>query len=268
MVQHCWHQISEGDDQVTDHIKVSKSNGILTLIMDRADKKNALTDEMYGVLADEIEAAGTDAAIRVVVIRGEGDIFTAGNDIAEFAASKPGSLQNVGRFIKAIAEIEKPLIAAVQGRAVGVGTTMLLHCDYVILADDAKLSTPFVNLGLVPEAASSMLLPARIGHLRAFSMLALGEVVAARDALAWGLATAVVPGAELVAAIEAVAVRIAKQPLGAVKATKRLMRDTATITAQMGVEGKEFSARLQSPEAQEAFMAFAQRRAPDFAKFA
>lgn len=253
---------------MTDHIKVSKSDGVLTLVMGRADKKNALTNAMYGVLADEIEAARTDAAVRVVVIRGEGDMFTAGNDVAEFASAKPGSLQNVGRFIRAIAETDKPLIAAVQGRAVGVGTTMLLHCDYVILADDAKLTTPFVNLGLVPEAASSMLLPARIGHLRAFSMLALGEAVEARDAVAWGLATAVVPIAELVPAIEAVAARITKQPLGAVKATKRLMRDSATVTAHMGVEGKEFAERLQSPEAQEAFMAFAQRRAPDFSKFA
>lgn len=246
---------------MTDHIKVSSADGILTLVMDRADKKNALTNAMYSVLADEIEAARTDAAIRVVVIRGEGDMFTAGNDVAEFATSKPGSLQNVSRFIRAIAETEKPLIAAVQGRAVGVGTTMLLHCNYVILADDAKLTTPFVNLGLVPEAASSMLLPARIGHLRAFAMLALGEAVEAQDAVAWGLATTVVPVAELVAAIEAVAVRIAKQPLGAVKATKQLMRDTAAVTAHMDVESKEFMERLQGPEAQEAFTAFAQRRA-------
>ena len=253
---------------MTEYVKVTKADGILTLVLNRADKKNALTNDMYGVLADEISGAQSDKAVRVIVIRGEGDMFTAGNDVAEFATSKPGTLKNVGRFIRAIAETDKPLIAAVQGRAVGVGTTMLLHCDYVILADDAKLTTPFVNLGLVPEAASSMLLPARIGHLRAFSMLALCEAVEAQDALAWGLATTVVPVAELVSAIEAVAARIAKQPLGAVKATKRLMRDTAAVTAHMDVEGKEFMERLQSPEAQEAFMAFAQRRAPDFSKFA
>lgn len=253
---------------MTNHVRVSKADGILTLVMDRADKKNALTNKMYGVLADEIEAARTDATVRVIVIRGEGDMFTAGNDVAEFASAKPGSLQNVGRFIRVIAEIDKPLIAAVQGRAVGVGTTMLLHCDYVILADDAKLTTPFVNLGLVPEAGSSMLLPARIGHLRAFSMLALGDPVEARDAVAWGLATKVVPIDELFPALEAIAARIAKQPPGAVKATKRLMRDSSTVTAHMGVEGEEFAQRLQSPEAQEAFIAFAQRRAPDFSKFA
>jgi enoyl-CoA hydratase/carnithine racemase len=254
---------------MTDYVKVTKADGILTLVLNRADKKNALTNDMYGVLADEISGAQTDKAVRVIVIRGEGDMFTAGNDVAEFASSKPGDgARNVGRFIRAIAEIDKPLIAAVQGRAVGVGTTMLLHCDHVILADDAKLTTPFVNLGLVPEAASSMLLPSRIGHLRAFSMLALGEPVEARDALTLGLASAVVPVGELVGAIEAAAARIAKQPLGAVQATKRLMRDAEKATAHMDVEGKEFLQRLQSPEAKEAFMAFAQRRAPDFTQFA
>jgi enoyl-CoA hydratase/carnithine racemase len=177
-------------------------------------------------------------------------------------------LLNVGRFIRAIAEIEKPLIAAVQGRAVGVGTTMLLHCDYVVLAEDVRLSTPFASLGLVPEAASSMLLPARIGHLRAFAMLAIGEVVDARDAVTWGLANAVVPVGDLASAIEAVAARIASQPAGAVQATKRLMRDAAMVIARMDVEGEEFVRRLQSPEAKEAFAAFAQRRAPDFAQFA
>jgi len=253
---------------MTAHITVGKADGVLTLVMNRPEKKNALTDAMYGILADEIEGAQTDSATRVVVIRGEGDMFTAGNDLADFAAAKPGEgPRNVGRFIHAIARATKPLIAAVQGRAVGVGTTMLLHCDYVLLAEDAKLTTPFVNLGLVPEAASSLLLPARIGHLRAFSMLALGEAVAAHEAVAWGLANAVVPLGELVSAIEAVAARIARQPTGAVQATKRLMRDAEQLTGQMAVEGKEFTARLQSPEAKEAFMAFAQRREPDFTQF-
>ena len=254
---------------MSDHIKVSKADGILTLVMNRPEKKNSLTNDMYGVLADQIEAAQGDNAVRVIVLRGEGDMFTAGNDVTEFAAAKPDDgPRHVSRFIRAIAECGKPLIAAVQGRAVGVGTTMLLHCDYVILSDDAKLSTPFVNLGLVPEAASSRLLPARIGHLRAFAMLALGEIVEARDAVAWGLATAVVPAGELVSAIETVAARIARQPIGAVQATKRLMRDREAVTAHMAVEGKEFMQRLQSPEAKEAFMAFAERRAPDFTRFA
>jgi enoyl-CoA hydratase/carnithine racemase len=253
---------------MTAHITVGKADSVLTLVMNRPEKKNALTDAMYGVLADEIEAAETDKAVRVIVIRGEGDMFTAGNDLADFAAARPDDgTRNVGRFIHALARATKPLIAAVQGRAVGVGTTMLLHCDYVVLAEDAKLTTPFVNLALVPEAASSLLLPARIGHLRAFAMLALGEAVEAQQAVEWGLANRVVPLGELVPAIEGAAARIARQPLGAIQATKRLMRDAEQLTGQMAVEGKEFSARLQSPEAKEAFMAFAQRREPDFTQF-
>jgi enoyl-CoA hydratase/carnithine racemase len=253
---------------MTEHILSTNANGVLTLIMNRPDKKNALTEAMYGALADGIEAAQTDPTIRVVVLRGAGDMFTAGNDVAEFAAARPDDgPRHVARFIRAIAVAAKPLIAAVQGRAVGVGTTMLLHCDHVILAEGAQLTTPFVSLGLVPEAASSLLLPARIGHVRAFAMLALGEAVDARDAVAWGLANAVVPQEELETAIAAAAGRIARQPLGAVIATKALMRDTDTITTQMDVEGTEFLARLQSPEAKEAFMAFAQRRAPDFTQF-
>lgn len=251
---------------MTDHIKVNRTGGILTLIMNRPDKKNALTDAMYGVLADQIEAARNDPAIRVVVLRGEGDMFTAGNDVMKFASSKPGGLTNVLRFIQAIAETDKPLIAAVQGRAVGVGTTMLLHCDYVLLADDARLSTPFVNLGLVPEAGASMLLPARIGHLRAFAMLALGEAIGAQDAVAWGLATAVVPASDLSASIEAVAARMATQPIGAVMATKRLMREGEVLAAQIAEEAHIFAERLHSPEAREAFLAFVQRRPPDFSK--
>ena len=253
---------------MTAHIIVSKADGLLTLVMNRPKKRNALTDAMYGVLADELEGAQTDNATRVIVIRGEGDMFTAGNDLADFAAAKPDDgVRNVSRFIQALARATKPLVAAVQGRAVGVGTTMLLHCDYVVLAEDAKLTTPFVNLALVPEAASSLLLPARIGHLRAFSMLGLGEAVEARQAVEWGLANAVVPLGELVPAIEAVAARIARQPTGAIQATKRLMRDAEQLTGQMAVEGEEFTARLQSPEAKEAFMAFAQRREPDFTQF-
>ncbi|QAY78797.1 enoyl-CoA hydratase [Sphingosinicella sp. BN140058] len=254
---------------MTDHIKTSKAEGVLTLMMDRPDKKNALTDAMYKVLADQLEAAQEDGEVRVILIRGAGEAFTAGNDIGEFAAAAAGggALGNVVRFIKALANNDKPLVAAVQGRAVGVGTTMLLHCDHVILADDAQLSTPFVSLALVPEAASSLLLPARIGHLRAFSMLALGEPVSAGDAVAWGLANATVPAAQLGSAAAEIVQRLARQPLGALIATKRLMRDAGTVTAHMDVESAQFVARLSSPEAREAFMAFAQRRAPDYTPF-
>ncbi|PSJ39488.1 enoyl-CoA hydratase [Allosphingosinicella deserti] len=254
---------------MSEHIRIRNAEGVLTLVMDRPDKKNALTDAMYRVLADQIAGAQNDADVRVIVLRGEGEMFTAGNDIGEFAAAAAGGaeLGNVGRFIKALAANEKPLVAAVQGRAVGVGTTMLLHCDHVVLAEDAQLSTPFVSLALVPEAASSLLLPARIGHLRAFSMLALGEPVSAADAIAWGLANQAVPAAELQAAAEGIAQRLSRQPLGAIMATKRLMRDAAGIAAHMDVETAQFLTRLGTPEAREAFMAFAQRRAPDYTQF-
>ena len=151
---------------MTEHIKIEKSDGILSLTMARPDKKNALTNAMYGALADAIEAAETDASVRVLLIRGEGDMFTAGNDVGEFAAIATGAVQgerHVGRFLQALARSSRPLVAAVQGRAVGIGTTMLLHCDLVVLAENALLSTPFVNLALVPEAASSLLMPLRIG---------------------------------------------------------------------------------------------------------
>jgi enoyl-CoA hydratase/carnithine racemase len=251
---------------MTDHIRVTKAGGVLTLTLDRPDKKNALTDTMYAALADALDAAEHVDAVRAILIRGEGDMFTAGNDLGEFAAVAAGGgvPRNVVRFLNALASATKPLVAVVQGRAVGVGMTMLLHADHVVLAEDAVLSAPFVNLALVPEAASSLLLPARIGHVRAFAVMALGETVGAADAVAWGLANRVVPVAELDAAALAVATRLTRLPPGAVRASKTLMRATEAIVGQMAVEMQEFGARLTSPEAQEAFRAFAERRAPDF----
>ncbi|QNQ10755.1 enoyl-CoA hydratase [Sphingomonas alpina] len=251
---------------MTDHIQIQKSNGVLTLVMNRPDKKNALTDAMYEALADAIEASNDDGDVQVILIRSEGDLFTSGNDIGEFAVVAAGGEgpRNVARFIRAIATATKPLIAAVQGRAVGVGATMLLHCDHVVLAEDAQLTTPFVSLALVPEAASSLLLTRRIGHVRAFSMFALGEAVNAHDAVAWGLANSVVPLGALLETARAVAERLTKQPLGALVATKGLMRDNDAITAHMDVESRLFLERLSTAEAREAFTAFAQRRAPDF----
>jgi enoyl-CoA hydratase/carnithine racemase len=255
---------------MTELIQVAKSNGVLTLVFSRPEKKNALTDAMYNVLANELEAAETDPSVRAILFRSEGDLFCAGNDVTEFAmaATSGTTLGHVKRFIAALAGATKPLIAAVQGRAVGIGTTLLLHCDYVVLAEDAQLSTPFVGLALVPEAASSLLLPQRIGHARAFAMFVLGDAVNAQDAFSWGIANKVVARAELEAAARHVADRIAKQPLGAVIATKKLMRDAATITAHMNVETEQFASRLTTAEAREAFMAFAERRASDFTKLA
>src|SRR6201997_197610 len=219
-------QISQRRRRMTEQIEVKNESGILTLTLKRPDKKNALTNEMYGALADAIKGAESDPAVRVVLIRGEGDSFTAGNDLGEFAAVAAGKAQgerHVTRFIHALGRATKPLVAAVQGRAVGVGTTMLLHCDLVVLADNAQLSTPFVSLALVPEAASSLLMPARIGHARAYEMFALGETVPAKSALEWGLANRVVPLGKLDAEALVLAQRLARQPAGALTATKKLM---------------------------------------------
>ncbi|WP_027520751.1 enoyl-CoA hydratase [Bradyrhizobium sp. Ec3.3] len=256
---------------MTEHVRTEMTNGVLTLTLARPDKKNALTDAMYGKLADTIEGAETDSSVRVLLIRGEGDMFTAGNDVGEFAAVATGKSEgsrNVVRFIQSLARCTRPLVAAVQGRAVGVGTTMLLHCDLVVLADNALLSTPFVSLALVPEAASSLLMPLRIGHVRAYEMFALGEAVPANTALEWGLASRVVPLAQLDAEAAALARRLAQQPAGALVATKQLMRNGEALVAQMAAEGEQFAKRLRTAEAREAFTAFAERRPPDFTKVA
>ncbi len=254
-----------------DHIKIETDGGILTLTMARPDKKNALTNLMYAALADAIEGAETDSSVRVVLLRGEGDMFTAGNDVAEFAAIAKGGHQgerHVGRFLQALARLTRPLVAAVQGRAVGIGTTMLLHCDLVVLAENAQLSTPFVSLALVPEAASSLLMPLRIGYARAYEMFALGEPVEAKSAVAWGLANRIVPMEKLDAEARGLATRLARQPAGALGTTKRLMRNPDLLGAQMQAEGERFAERLRTVEAQEAFAAFAERRPPDFLKLA
>ena len=185
---------------MTDHVIVEKSAKVLTLTLNRPDKKNALTRAMYRTLADEITAADTDPQVRCVLIKANGDMFTAGNDLADFAAinsqthaPKP---EDGNPFLPALAKARTPIVAAVNGRAVGVGVTMLLHCDLVYVAEDTLLSTPFVNLALVPEAASSLLLPTRIGHARAFEMFVLGEPVPAEKAVSWGIANRMVPTAK------------------------------------------------------------------------
>jgi enoyl-CoA hydratase/carnithine racemase len=254
---------------MTDHVQVAVDAGVMTITLARPDKKNALSNAMYGVLADSLERAESDPAVRVVVFQADGDSFSAGNDLQDFAAQATGAFtgeRHVMRFLKNLAKATRPLVAAVQGQAVGVGTTMLLHCDLVFTSPDAKLTVPFVNLALVPEAASSLLLPARIGHPRAYAMFALGEAVSGETAVAWGIANACVPLADLRAKARATADQLAKRPLGALTATKSLMRDAEAISALMDREGELFGQRLQTAEAREAFMAFAERRAPDFSK--
>jgi enoyl-CoA hydratase/carnithine racemase len=255
---------------VTDHVLVEKSANVLALTLNRPDKKNALTRAMYRTLADEIGAADTDPEVRCILIKANGDMFTAGNDLADFAAinsqthaPKP---EDGNPFLPALGRAKTPIVAAVNGRAVGVGVTMLLHCDLVYVAENALLSTPFVNLALVPEAASSLLLPLRIGHARAFEMFVLGEPVSAEKAVSWGIANRMVPLAELHQAAQAAAAAVAARAPAAVVTTKGLMRDPAAMLARMAEEGGHFLRQLQSAEFKEAFAAFSERRAPDFGK--
>jgi enoyl-CoA hydratase/carnithine racemase len=213
---------------MTDHVKTDLDAGILTVTLARADKKNALTDAMYGALADALAGAEADQGVRVILLQGEGDSFTAGNDLSDFSAQSRGEQKgerHVLRFLNCLAAATRPLVAAVQGNAVGVGTTMLLHCDLVYVADTARLSTPFVNLALVPEAASSLLLPARIGHVRAFEMFALGEPLDGRTALAWGIANRAVPADRVEATAADLAAKVAARAPNSIRKTKRLMRD-------------------------------------------
>jgi enoyl-CoA hydratase/carnithine racemase len=254
---------------MNQEVDVAVANGVMTVTISRPGKLNAITNEMYGALADAIERANADGGVRALLIQAEGDMFTAGNDLAEFAKqAKDDSSQerHVVRFLRNLANATVPVVAAVQGKAVGIGTTMLLHCDYVILSEEAQLITPFVNLALVPEAASSYLLPSRIGHVRAFEMFALGDPVSADNAVAWGIANRRVPVAELHTEARRIAEKIATKPYGSLTATKRLMRDAEQLIAQMDRESTVFLERLASAEAKEAFLAFAEKRQPDFTK--
>jgi enoyl-CoA hydratase/carnithine racemase len=259
---------------MTDHILIEKSDGVLTLTFNRPEKKNAITRDMYQALGEAIDQAEFDPEVRCVLIQANGDMFTAGNDLADFAAVNAGDAdagearRGGNPLLAALARAKTPLVAAVNGRAVGVGTTMLLHCDLVYVSEDALLTTPFVNLALVPEAASSLTLPGRIGHARAFAMFVLGEAVDAKKAVDWGIANAAVPLEQLRARARAAADAVAARPPAAVTITKALMRDAAGIAERMDEEGMHFAAQLKSPEAKEAFAAFAEKRAPDFSKVA
>lgn len=248
-------------------ILTSTSDGILTVTFNRPDKKNALTGAMYAALADTLEAAETDGAVRVILFTGNGGAFTAGNDLQDFLNNPPeGENTPVFRFLRAISTASKPMIAAVSGVAVGVGTTMLLHCDLAYAAENAKLSLPFVNLALVPEAASSLLLPRMVGHHRAAELFLLGEPFTAATAKEYGIVNAVFPADSLLDEAMSVARKIAAKPPTAVKLTKQLLRQAkGDVAAQMATEGAHFRTQLRSAEAREAMTAFFEKRPPKFA---
>ncbi|MGB7690927.1 MAG: crotonase/enoyl-CoA hydratase family protein [Pseudolabrys sp.] len=231
--------------------------------INRPEKKNALTLAMYESMAAAIEDSATEASVRCLLISGTHDVFCAGNDLNDFVAmARSGALgAPIVRFLHALARCEKPLVAAVSGAAVGVGTTMLLHCDQVIASDTATLLTPFVSLGLLPEAGSSLLAPRLMGHARAFSLLVMGKSLSAEEAKAAGIITAVVPAGELDARSLEVAREIAALPPESVAAARRLMRGSVEeIVARIDEEVEVFKTRLASPEAQKAFAAFLTRK--------
>ncbi len=247
-------------------ILVHEADGMLELRFNRPEKKNAITGAMYDALTAALLDAVARPAIRVVLIAGEGETFTAGNDIKDFLGMTGGLADAPpARFISAIATLAKPLVAAVHGPAIGVGATLLLHCDLVYASPEASLSVPFVDLGLVPEAGSSMLLPLRVGYARAAALLLLGEAMDAQAALAAGLVNAIVPGDALHGHAREKAQKLAAKPPGALAATRALMRgEPGTLHAHMRQEAAAFSQALKGAEAREAFTAFLERRAPNF----
>jgi enoyl-CoA hydratase/carnithine racemase len=252
-------------------ILVSSTEGVLTLRLNRPARKNALTAAMYQTLAEQLRQADVDSAVRVVLITGQDEIFTAGNDIEDFLKQPALDEQApVLQFLQAISTFSKPLIAAVSGPAVGVGTTLLLHCDLVYASETAMFALPFVQLGLCPEAAASYLLPRLVGYQRAVEKLFLGESFGAEEAQDMGLVNRIVAHDGLLDVAERQAARLAALPNAALRATKQLLKtsDASAVSEAMQREVARFQQLLHAPEAKEAFTAFLEKRKPDFSKCA
>ena len=252
------------DDIVTEH-----SEGILRVELNRPAKKNAMTSGMYATLADIFNAAAKDESVRVVLWHGAGDAFTAGNDIKDFLENPPGTEESPqSRLMHALLDFDKPLIAAVHGAAVGGGTTMLLHCDFVYAAENTRFQTPFINLALLPEFGSSNLLPLAIGHKRAAELILLGFPFGAKRAQELGLVTQVVSDEDLLSVATETARNLVAKPADALQASKRLLKRSFRdqISAAMEAENEAFSRQTRSEEAKEAFTAFLEKRPPDFSK--
>jgi enoyl-CoA hydratase/carnithine racemase len=254
---------------MSNDILTHVERGVMTITLNRLDRKNSITSAMYGAMADALAAAESDAAVRVAVLQGHETVFSAGNDIGDFLNKPPAGMDSpVFRFLRGIATFPKPLLAAVCGPAVGVGTTLLFHCDLVYAGDNAAFSMPFVNLGLCPEAASSLLVPQMLGYHRAAEALLLGEPFMAEAALEVGLVNRVVPPTEANGVAQAAARKLAAKPLSSLVETKRLMKkgQQQLVLQQMAEEGQSFSRMLGEPAAKEAFGAFMEKRKPDFSK--
>lgn len=255
---------------MSSDILTHAERGVLTITLNRLERKNAITLAMYDAMAQALAGADQDPGIRVVLLQGHETVFSAGNDIADFLNRPPGNMESPAfRFLRAIAVFTKPLLAAVCGPAVGIGTTMLLHCDLVYAGDNAAFSMPFVNLGVCPEAASSLLVPQMLGYHRAAEALLLGEPFMAEAALEVGLVNRIVPPTEANAIAQSIAQKLAAKPASSLIETKRLMKkgQQQLVLQQMAEEGASFSRMLGEPAAREAFGAFMEKRVPDFSKF-
>ena len=248
-------------------ILIHTDGGVSTITFNRLDKKNALTEAMYSALAEAMQQAASDDAVRVLVIQGDASVFTAGNDIKDFLEHPPTSTDApVFRFLRQLVSFPKPLIAAVAGPAVGVGTTMLFHCDLVYAGDNAASAMPFVNLGLCPEAGSSLLAPQLVGHQRAAELLLLGEPFLAETARDIGLVNRITAPTEVNALALAQAQRLASKPMSSLLETKRLLKQgqQAALLERVAEEAAVFARMLGEPAAREAFTAFMEKRAPQF----
>lgn len=253
------------------HIVTDVQNAVMTIRMNRADKKNAITTAMYQGITAALKQAGADTSVRVVLITGSADCFSSGNDLADFLQNTPTDATDspVMQFMATMSQFAKPIVAAVNGLAIGVGTTLLLHCDLVYAATGARFQLPFTNIGICPEFGSTLLIPAMLGHQRAAELLMLGEPFDAQKAKDAGIVNAVLPEAELQAFAAAQALKLARQPPNALRTTKALLKrwPQAALAEAVRVEAEHFMPMLKMPEAQEAMGAFLQKRKPDFSKF-
>ena len=250
-------------------IVTEQSDGILRVELNRPDKKNALTAAMYTRLADIFNEAAKDEETRVVLWCGAGNVFSAGNDMVDFLNNPPGAGNfPQGLLMDALIGFEKPIVAAVQGAAIGGGTTMLTHCDFIYAVESAKFQLPFINLALVPEFGSSFSIPARVGYLQAAELYLLGETFTAARATELGLVTRVVPDADLLTTATATAQKLAAKPSGALLASKRLLKQASIGQLKEAIknESQEFMERVSSPDAKEALTAFLEKRPPNFTK--
>jgi enoyl-CoA hydratase/carnithine racemase len=261
--------IRQTEETTMDEIITEHSGSILRVELNRPAKKNALTSSMYVALANIFDDAAKDDGTRVVLWHGAGDSFCAGNDVEDFLKNPPGPGESPqAKLMNALIDFDKPLIAAVQGAAVGSGTTMLMHCDFVYAGESAKFQMPFINLAVVPEFGSSCSVPARIGHIRAAELILLGLPIDAKRAVDLGLVTQVISDGQLLAIATETARKLAVKPADALRASKRLMKQPfrEQVKAAMKAENEAFSARIRSEEAKEALTAFLEKRPPDFTK--